>query len=37
MPDYSEIVNVRRRNAQQFANTLFQDKVIIIHEKVPKV
>jgi hypothetical protein len=28
---------VRRQNAQQFANTLFQNKVIIIHEKVPKV
>ena len=37
MPGYREIVNVRRQNAQQFASTLFQNKVIIIHEKVPKV
>ena len=37
MPGYSEIVNVRRQNAQQFANTLFQNKVIIIHVKVPQV
>ena len=37
MPGYREIVNVRKQNAQQLANTLFQNKVIIIHEKVPKV